>query len=341
MNELTQLSKTFNEATPETQSQIVEVVHQELITVNPLASICDQINQKLVRFCPHCGKSHIILYGKRKAIQYYYCKDCKKHFNEFSGTTISYLKKKDLIKPFIFSMLSGLSLQLCSEIHHISIQTAFDWRHKILSSLRHFVPKQYCGITEMIQTEIPFSRKGQGAKSRKIGYKGKIIEPFTNNKAESLNKGNYKPLSIVAINDRTYQFEISIVQHGNLDLDHLKEQLNKKLNKVKKLCIEDQELLKQFAGKKKISYFVKKIGSKVNGCNKYYHTDNVQMKYFKLKGFMDRFHGVSSSYLQNYLNWYMILDHILTKFDASAELIERSISIPNGKEDYKKCKMFV
>ncbi|MDX9891911.1 MAG: hypothetical protein RBS29_05400 [Bacteroidales bacterium] len=38
---------------------------------------------------------------------------------------------------------SGLSLQACSEVHHISIQTAFDWRHKVLSSLRNYIPTQY------------------------------------------------------------------------------------------------------------------------------------------------------------------------------------------------------
>lgn len=340
MKELAPISKMFNDASSETQAQIVENIYQKVIHVNFLAPICDNINQKQVRKCPKCKGTHIIFNGKRKGIQYYLCKKCNKNFNEFTGTTISYIKKKDLIQPFILSMLSGLNLELCSKEHHIAIQTAFDWRHKILSSLKAYAKEHYCGITEMITTEVKFSRKGQGAKSKKIGQKGKITDPANNKKAESIEKGEYKPLSLVAISDRASHFEIKIVQQGSLDVEHLNEQLGKKLTKVKKLCLNDHLVLQQFAGKKRISYFINKEGKKVQACNKYYHTENIQIKYFNLNGFMDRFYGVSSSYLENYLSWYMILDMMLHNTNPSLEMIEKSISVFNGKEYYKKCKMF-
>jgi hypothetical protein len=37
----------------------------------------------------------------------------------------------------------------------------------------------------------------------------------------------------------------------------------------------------------------------------------------------------------------MISYQIKYRLDPSSALIEKSISIPNGKEDYKQCKMFV
>jgi transposase-like protein len=340
MNDLTSLSKMFNESTPEAQSEIVEEVYQKITYVNPLAPICNQINQKQVRVCPKCGKSHFILYGKKKDIQNYYCKSCGKYFSEFSGTTISYIKKKDKLKTYIFLMLSGSGILVCAIAMKISVQTSFDWRHKILSSLGHYVPKHYSGISEMMSVEVRFSRKGQGAKIKKMGQKGKITDPSTNKKAETIQKGAYKPLSLVAIIDRTRNFEITIVQQGTLEEKSLNEQIGKKLNKVNKLCLVDNMILKQFAGKKKISYLIRKTDCKVKGCNRFYHTQNIQEKYNKLNSFMDRFHGVSSSYLQNYLYWYMMLDHILHRIDSSSVLIEKSISINNGKENYKKCKMF-
>lgn len=340
MNELAPISKMFNDASTETKVQIVENVYQKVIQVNSLAPICNSINQKHVRKCPKCGSTHIIFNGKRKGIQYYFCKKCKRNFNEFTGTTISYIKKKEHIKPFLFSMLSGLSLAVCSKIHHIAIQTAFDWRHKILSSIKAYAKENYYGITEMITTEVKFSRKGQGAKSKIIGQKGKITDPARNKKAESVEKGEYKPLSLVAISDRTSFFEIKIVQQGNLDVANLNEQLGKKLNKVKKLCLDDHLVLQQFAGKKKISYFINKEGKKAKACNKYYHTKNIKIKYFNLNIFMNRFYGVSSSYLQNYLYWYMLLDLMIQNVDPSTEMIEKSISVFNGKEYYKNCKMF-
>jgi len=97
-----------------------------------------------------------------------------------------------------------------------------------------------------------FVLKGQGAKSGCIRQKGKITNPVSNKKAESKEKGETQPLSLIAISGRTSRFEIKIVQHGAM------------------------------------------------GRNKYYHTENVEKRYINMNRFLERFHGVSSSYLQNF-----------------------------------------
>jgi|GEM_PF-1794180 len=341
MKKLAQFPKVFNEIPAQGQSLIVEEVYEKITYTNPLASECEHINQIQVRKCPRCGDTHIILNGKRKGVQNYLCKKCHKNFNEFTGTTIAYIKKKDLLKPFIHSMLSGDSLYVCSKTHHIAIQTALDWRHKIIAALKAYTPQIYQGITEMMVIQKRFSRKGQGAKSKKIGQKGKITDPVSNKKAESKEKGETQPLSLVAISGRTSRFEIQIVQQGPIEMEVLNEIVDKKLNQVNKLCIEEEEILKKFAGKKRISYFVNQEHKKVSGRNKYFNTENIENRYIKMNRFLERFHGVSSSYLQNYLYWYMVVDLIMYKIDSSSAMIERSIAIPKGKEIYKKCKLFV
>lgn len=340
MKDLPLSSKNFNDANSEIQSQIVENVYQIVVCLNPLASICENVNQKQIKVCPHCRKSHYILNGKRKDIQNYLCKECGKYFNEFSGTSIAFIKKKDKIKTYIFLMLSGSNLEKCAKGSGICIQTSFDWRHKIIAALKNHAIQKYSGITEMISALIKFSRKGQGAKAKKIGLRGKITDPASNKKEETLQLEGYKPLSLIAISDRNRNFEIKVVQQGELSLESVFEHVGKKLNNVKKLCLVENNILKQFAGKKKISYFVREADKKVKGCNKYYHTDNIQIRFQKLSGFLERFKGVSSSYLQNYLYWYMMMDQIYSKFDISDAMIEKSISTTNGKEIYKKCKMF-
>ena len=340
MKELPEISNAFINVPLETQTQIIDKVYETISNTNPLASECEHINQIQVRKCPRCGDTHIILNGKRKGVQNYKCKKCHKNFNEFTGTTITYIKKKDLLKPFILLMLSGDSLYVCSKTLHIAIQTAFDWRQKIIAAFDKYAKEYYSGITEMITMQKRFSRKGQGAKSKKIGQKGKITDPATNKKAESIAKEEYKPLSLVAIIERKSRFEIRIIQQGPLEMEQLKKQLDKKLNKVKKLCIDEHGILQEFAGKKRISYFIYQEGKKSKGRNKYYNTENVENRYIKMNQFLERFHGVSSSYLQNYLNWYMMVDLIMCKIDSPSEMIERSMAVPKGKELYKKCKMF-
>jgi len=340
MKELAQISKSFNDSSFNVQSQIVENIFQKIVHPNPLASDCENIHQKQGIICPHCGKSNIIFNGKTKDIQNYYCKNCFKYFNEFSGSTIRYIKKKEKLKPYLFLMLTGSSIEKCALGVHISIQTSFDWRHKIIAAIKNHILKEFGGITELIHSTIKFSRKGQGAKAKKIGQKGKITDPASNKKQETIEKNGYSPLSLVAISDRNQNFEIKVVQQGELTLEQVIDQLGKRVNKVKKLCLDENVILKQFAGKKKISYFVRIPDKKVKGCNKYYHTDNIQMRLLKLNGFLERFRGVSSSYLQNYLYWYMMMDQIVNLFDPSTAMIEKSISIINGKEIYKNCKMF-
>jgi len=340
MKDLPEISKKFNESTPSVQDKIVEKVYEKISVINPLVTECDHINQIQIKKCPRCGSTHIILNGKRKGVQYYLCKKCQKNFNEFTGTTISYVKKKDFLKPFIHSMLSGDSLYICSKRHHIAIQTAFNWRHKIIAAFKEYSKKHYGGITEMITIQKRFSRKGQGAKSKKIGRKGKITDPASNKKAESIEKGEYQPICLVAINERKSRFEIKLIQQGAIEMEMLSEQLDKKLNNVKKLCINENSILKKYAGNKRISYFVYREGKRVKGRNKYYHTENVENRYIKMNRFLERFHGVSSSYLQNYLYWYMMVDLIMYKIDFSSEMVERSMAVPKGKELFKKCKMF-
>ncbi len=341
MNELPQSSKQTNKTTSVQPSPSAEENSKKKSSVNPLASICKYISEKQVRVCPKCGKSHFILNGKKKGVQYFLCKSCGRSFNEFSGTTISYLKKKEKLQAYFMLMLTGSGIKDCSDALDISNQTSFDWRHKIISSLGEYVPDKYLGITEMIDISEPFSRKGQGAKAKQIGQKGKITNPACNRKAESIRNGEYKPLSLVAIGDRISHFEITIIQQGGLQEEELKNHLGKKLNKVKKLCLSDHPILKQFAGKRKISYFIRKKDQKVKGCNQYYDTKTIESRYLKLFAFMDRFHGVSSSYLQNYLYWYMIFEQIKFRLDPSSAMIEKSISINDGKVNYKHCKMFV
>ena len=125
-----------------------------------------------------------------------------------------------------------------------------------------------------------------------------------------------------------------------MQMEVLSDQLGKKLNKLNKLCIKNEDILKQFAAKKRISYFVYQERKKVRGRNKYYNTENVENRYINMNRFLERFHGVSSSYLQNYLYWYMAVDLIMYKIDSSSAMVERSMAAPKGKELYKKCKMF-
>ena len=145
--------------------------------------------------------------------------------SEFTGTCIAHLKKKDLVKPFIQEMLSGSSLKECTKLVPISIQTAFDWRHKIMAVVNKNIPKQYTGVAEMVEYQFAFSRKGQGAKARRIGQKGEIKQDHNKHKNKEICR---EPVSVVVVNDRNNNLEFKVIKQGAISNADLKKEFSSK-----------------------------------------------------------------------------------------------------------------
>ena len=337
MNKLTPITKIFNASSTEDQKQIVDTIYSKITSLQPLHDIVENINRKNIRVCPCCGKTHYYLNGKRNGVQTYKCKKSGKRFNEFSGTSVAYLKKKDLLRPFIQEMLSGSSLKTCTKLISISIQTAFDWRHKIIAAVSKDAPKYFSGIAEMFEHQFSFSTKGQGAKARRIGQKGEIKEDEIN---KPKKKRCQEPVSVVVVNDRNNNLEFKVIKQGKISEADLKKEFSSKFKKVKKLCIEQNSVIQQFTIGKKISYHINENGKRVKGKNKYYNTKTARRTLFNLLFWMERFKGVSSTYLQNYLYWFMLTEQLKHERDLSSAFLEHSIQVKDGKERYKSCRMF-
>jgi transposase-like protein len=72
----------------------------------------------------------------------YQSTDCKKWYSETTGTPLYDIKLKSKWQSYLRCMEQGMPIKKIARELEISIQTSFDWRHKILSSLQQFVPKQ-------------------------------------------------------------------------------------------------------------------------------------------------------------------------------------------------------
>ena len=87
--------------------------------------------------CPDCSSSRTMHYGSVKGRKRYKCEDCKRTFGDFSDTIYSGIKKMD--KFLLFKNIMGtegaIPLRTRCKRVGISIQTSFDWRHKLIVSL--------------------------------------------------------------------------------------------------------------------------------------------------------------------------------------------------------------
>lgn len=116
--------------------------------------------------CPFCDSINFIRYGKykgkHKTIQRYKCKTCTRAFRETTNTPLHWLHLKDKVGKYLEALDLGLSVRRAAKHTKISKNTAFDWRHKILSSLKaHPHQKESAAIAAITTINLPYSTKGK------------------------------------------------------------------------------------------------------------------------------------------------------------------------------------
>jgi transposase-like protein len=104
--------------------------------------------------CPWCAseRKSYYKYGMDKGCQRFKCNDCKGTFTEYTGTWLDGLHKKSQVVEYIELMIQGKSLDRISTKTGINKKTAFDRRHKILSSLGQDRGNEMEGIVESDET---------------------------------------------------------------------------------------------------------------------------------------------------------------------------------------------
>ncbi len=118
--------------------------------------------------CPHCNSLKFYRFGKDKGSIRFMCKECKRTFTEYSGTWLAGIHKKELVNDYLDLMHEQKSLDKIKSALHINKKTAFDWRHKILSSFEEVEKQDFNGIIESDETFFLKSDKG----SKKLKHKG-------------------------------------------------------------------------------------------------------------------------------------------------------------------------
>lgn len=257
--------------------------------------------QSVANSCPHCESSKTRKNGHQYGVQRFVCNNCKKNFRASTGSVTAHLKKKELLKSYIPHMLSGYSLDKCAELTGISKQTAFDWRHKILSALGKFQKVQeLSGICESDDVFFEYSEKGNKNLERKPRKRGKSV--FVKKK-----KGISDDKVAVLIScDRKGNQHLQVATRGRVSKDDINRVLKDRLDAKAVLCTDGHRSFEAFAKENKIEHQTIKVSAKQYVKKGIYHVQHVNQTAQDLKKWLDSFNGVSTKYLQNYLNWYAL-----------------------------------
>lgn len=264
-------------------------------------SLLSSVKSKTCVSCPNCGSNDVRANGKYKEVQRYHCKTCKKYFRDTTGKLVYGLKKPELFPTYLYYMLMGLSIEKCAKQTGICVQTSFDWRHKVLSSFDQACPEGFQGIVE--SDDIFFLESGKGSRDleRKARKRG--------SKATKRGISN-EQIAVVVTCDRADNKELRVITRGRISKKDLDKVFEGKLDKMETLCTDTHRSYTAFAKSKEIDHqkFNASKGQRVK--NKVYHVQNVNNTAARLRKWMSPFNGVATKYLQNYMNWFMVLERI-------------------------------
>lgn len=87
--------------------------------------------------CPFCHSKEVVGNGIYKLRKRYRCKNCKKSYNDLTGTAFSHVRDKKKFNLYSEKLLMGKSIRQLAKEVNISPNTSFQWRRKILTTLTH------------------------------------------------------------------------------------------------------------------------------------------------------------------------------------------------------------
>jgi len=251
--------------------------------------------------CPHCSSKRIRANGKLKGVQRYVCNGCKKNFSETTGKFWYGIKKKEKLNKYLYCLLSGYSIRKSGKETGISIQTSFDWRHKLLTSFSSISVEEFQGIVESDDLFFAYSEKGNHHLDRKPRQRGE--------KASKAGISDEK-VAVIATCDRSGNKDFKVATRGRISKKDLDKILKGKLDKVDALCSDGHRSYGAFAKANKLKHKKFNASKGQRTVDKVYHVQNVNNMDMRLRKFMDSFNGVATKYLQNYLNWFHVLEKI-------------------------------
>jgi len=265
----------------------------------------DMSKKQQRKACPHCSSSKVYKRGKQNQVQMYQCRDCGKWYSETTGTPLWDIKLKPKWQSYLRCMDKGMPIKKIAKEIGISIQTSFDWRHKILSSLTTLAPQTLTDIVECDEMELALNNKGSRNLKRKPRKRGNDFKR---------NEPSEEPtvVQVVTAVQRNGEKYLRAVESKRLSAEEITKALDGKIA-VHATLITDKHPSYRLFAKQNESIKHRSVLSTdhVDKKDKNIHLQHVNNTHSQLRKFLLPFNGVSAKYLQNYLNWYAYAGKLL------------------------------
>ena len=248
--------------------------------------------------CPACQSAHLHRHGHAHGLQRYRCVPCGRTFNALTGTPLARLRHKQLWLDYADCLLDSRSVRQAASQLGVHRNTTFRWRHRFLSLAKTDRPHCLHGIAEADELYLRESQKGARHLTRPPRRRG----------GHAHGRGiSHEHVCILVARDRTGQTLDFVTGTGQLTKAQLHRCLPPVVDTDVLLVTDGHAAYPVFAREAGISHQAVNVraGSRVRGA---VHVQNVNAYHRRLRCWLQRFHGVASHYLPNYLGWRWILD---------------------------------
>lgn len=249
--------------------------------------------------CPHCGSVSIKKNGTNNGTQRFMCNDCHKTFSSTTDTFFFHNRiPKDLWLKFIDYEISGLPLREESHYLGLSIHTCFRMRHKLHRAVSEIVEKQK--VTGMVQLDSNY---------QKINLKGTKPQNMPRFSKRRGNGSAYRGIShhkvcIVSAVDSQDNMFLRIVGLGSESIDKY-DTCKYKFENPEIIVSDSKSCIQQFANNIESKY--DKIPTTPDGkrytTNLGNHLGDLNQLDSEITSLINRTHGVSTRFFQDYLNF--------------------------------------
>jgi transposase-like protein len=242
--------------------------------------------------CPRCAAQKPYRWGRQAGMQRFRCRQCSHTFTLLSGTPLARLRHKERWLLYSEALLEGLTVRQAAHRCGIHKNTSFRWRHRFLRLPAETKAEHLQGIAEADETYFPYSCKGQRHLDRPPRQRGHAIH--------ARGTGS-EQVPVLIVRDRsgaTADFQLTAATTAEIE-----PPLRAVLAPDAILCSDGASVYRVVAQHLHLTHRPINLSAGIRVIAGVYHVQNVNAYDSRLKGWMRRFHGVATKYLENYLGW--------------------------------------
>ena len=273
------------------------------------------------RCCPRCGNEQCYRHGFANDLQRFRCCACGRTFNDLTGTPLARLRLKAKWLAYSQVLLDSLPVRKAANRVGVHRNTAFRWRHRFLHWVKLDRPAALNGIVEADETFLLESQKGSRRLDRPPRRRG----------GRAAKRGISSELDCILVAcDREGRTIDAVTGRGALRVAQLERDLLPRLNRQALLVSDSHAAYRAFARKHRIAHETVNLRARVRVRrlgNLAIQVQNVNAYHQRFKSWLQRFRGVASRYLPNYLGWRWALDGERIIFPK--QLLSIAISVIN------------